>query len=56
VENILNSIDASGRSAPASTKNIGIDYNAGSGTPSISTAVANLKGRGWTITLNGVAQ
>ena len=56
VENILNSIDTSGQSAPASGKDITIDYNAGSGTPSISTAVTNLKGRGWTITLNGVAQ
>ena len=33
-----------------------IDYNASSGTPNIATAVTNLKGRGWTITLNGVAQ
>jgi hypothetical protein len=56
VENILNSIDTSGQSAPASGVNITISYNAGSGTPSISTAVTNLKGRGWTITLNGVAQ
>jgi hypothetical protein len=56
VENILNSIDTSGQSAPASGVDITIDYNAGSGTPSISTAVTNLKSRGWTITLNGVAQ
>ena len=56
VENILNSIDTSGRSAPASSVDITIDYNASSGTPNISTAVTNLKSRGWTITLNGVAQ
>ena len=56
VENILNSINASGRSAPTSGKDITISYNAGSGTPSISTAVTALKSRGWTITLNGVAQ
>jgi hypothetical protein len=56
VENILNSIDTSGQSAPASGVDITIDYNAGSGTPSIATAVTNLKSRGWTITLNGVAQ
>jgi hypothetical protein len=56
VENILNSIDTSGQSAPASGVDITIDYNAGSGTPNISTAVTNLKSRGWTITLNGVAQ
>ena len=56
VENILNSIDTSGQSAPASGVDITIDYNASSGTPSITTAVTNLKSRGWTITLNGVAQ
>jgi len=56
VENILNSIDTSGQSAPASGVDITIDYNAGSGTPNITTAVTNLKSRGWTITLNGVAQ
>jgi len=56
VENILNSIDTSGISAPASGVDITIDYDAGSGSPNIATAVTNLKGRGWTITLNGVAQ
>jgi hypothetical protein len=56
VENILNSIDTSGQSAPASGKDITIDYNAGTGTPSVATAITNLKSRGWTITLNGVAQ
>jgi hypothetical protein len=56
VENILNSIDTSGRSAPASGVDITISYNASSGTPNISTAVSNLKSRGWTITLNGVPQ
>ena len=56
VENILNSIDTSLQSAPASGVDITIDYNAASGTPNISTAVSNLKSRNWTITLNGVAQ
>ena len=56
VENILNSIDTSGQSAPASGVDITIDYDAGSGSPSVATAVTNLKGRNWTITLNGVAQ
>jgi len=56
VENILNSIDTSGQSAPASGVDITIDYNAASGTPNISTAVSNLIDRGWTITLNGVLQ
>jgi hypothetical protein len=56
VENILNSIDTSGQSAPASGVDITIDYDTGTGTPSVSTAVTNLKNRGWTISLNGVAQ
>jgi hypothetical protein len=56
VENILNSIDTSGQSAPASGVDITIDYNAGTGTPSVATAITNLKSRGWTITLNGVLQ
>ena len=56
VENILNSIDTSGQSAPASGVDITIDYDTGTGTPSIATAVTNLKSRGWTITLNNVAQ
>ena len=56
VENILNSIDTSGQSAPAGGVDITINYDTGTGTPSVSTAVTNLKSRGWTITLNGVAQ
>jgi hypothetical protein len=56
VENILNSIDTSGQSAPASGVDIAIDYNTGTGTPNITTAVTNLKNRGWTITLNGTLQ
>jgi len=57
VENILNSIATSGRSAPSSgNKEITIDYNASSGTPSISSAVSTLKSRGWIIVLNGVTQ
>jgi len=56
VENILNSIDTSGQSAPGSGKTITIDYDTGTGTPSVATAVTNLKSRGWAITLNGVAQ
>ena len=56
VENILNSIDTSLRSAPASGVDITIDYNAASGPLNISTAVNNLKSRNWTITLNGALQ
>jgi len=56
VENILNSIDTSGQSAPSTDPDITIDYNTGTGTPNISTAVTNLKNRNWTITLNGVLQ
>jgi len=52
VEHILNSIDTSGQSAPSSGTEITIDYNENSGAPNISTAVANLKSRGWTIKLN----
>ena len=58
VENILNSIATSGRS-PSDTgisATITIDYNASSGTPSISSAVSTLKSRGWIIVLNGVTQ
>jgi hypothetical protein len=56
VENILNSIDTSGQSAPGSGIEITIRYDTGTGTPSITTAVTNLKSRGWTIVLNGVLQ
>jgi hypothetical protein len=56
VENILNSIDTSGRNAPASGVDITISYNTATGVPDIATAVTNLKARGWTITLNGVEQ
>lgn len=58
VENILNSIATSGRSpsGSGSSATITIDYNASSGTPSISSAVSTLKSRGWIIVLNGVTQ
>jgi hypothetical protein len=56
VENILNSIDTSGQSAPVSGRRISIEYNASSGTPNITTAVTNLKARNWEILLNGVIQ
>jgi len=58
VENILNSIAASTgqQNAPGTNPVITINYNAGTGTPDITAAVANLQGRGWTITLNGVPQ
>jgi len=53
VENILNSIDTSGQSAPASGVDITIDYNASSGTPDITVPAINLISKGWTTTLNG---
>jgi hypothetical protein len=58
VENILNSIATSGVDAPASGPDITIDYDTGTGTPDISSAVTTLKAcsPAWTITLNGVAQ
>ena len=58
VENILDSIATSGVDAPASGPDITIDYDTGTGTPDISSAVTTLKAcsPAWTITLNGVAQ
>jgi len=53
VENIFNSLDASGRSAPATGTEITVTYSTATGTPNITTAVANLKSRGWTPRLNG---
>jgi len=55
VINILTSIDTSGVSAPASGVDITIDY-AGGDISAAATAITNLKGRGWTVTINGVAQ
>jgi len=55
VENILNSIDASGHSAPSSSKYITIDHDVAA-TPSAATAITNLKSRGWIVRLNGVTQ
>lgn len=58
VENILVSIATSGKSAPASGVDITIDYNAATGalTSATTTAITTLKSRGWTVTINGVAQ
>jgi hypothetical protein len=53
VENIFNSINTSGRVAPATGKEITVVYNTATGTPNITTAVTNLKSRGWTPRLNG---
>jgi hypothetical protein len=51
----LTSIDTSGVSAPASGVDITIDY-AGGDISAAATAITNLKARGWTVTINGVAQ
>jgi hypothetical protein len=58
VENILDSIATSGVDAPASGPDITIDYDDGTGTPDITSAVTTLKAcsPAWTITLNGVLQ
>jgi len=58
VENILNSIATSGVDAPASGPDITIDYDTGTGTPDITSAVTTLKAcsPAWTITLNGTPQ
>ena len=58
VENILTSIDTSGKSAPVTGVDITISYNAATGalTSPTATAITNLKSRGWTVTINGVLQ
>lgn len=59
VENILNSIDNSGQNAPSGSSSaveITIDYNTVSGIPNVSTAISNLKSKGWVIRLNGSVQ
>lgn len=58
VENILVSIATSGRSAPATGPDITIDYNVATGalTGATTSAITTLKSRGWTVTINGVAQ
>jgi hypothetical protein len=71
VVNILDSIAASGQSAPSGTatgnKEITIDYNTSTGHPygassvggvldPVPAAIATLKGNGWDVVLNGVSQ
>lgn len=60
VENILVSINASGRSAPSgsggSDKNLTVDYNASSGALSSAAeaAIVSLKAKNWVVRINGV--
>lgn len=62
VENILVSIDVSGRSAPSGVntndKRLDIDYNVATGVLSsaANTAIANLKSKGWKPFINNVEQ
>jgi len=61
VENILVSIDTSGKSAPEGTaaqREITVHYNIATGglTANTITAITNLKAKNWTITINGVLQ
>jgi len=58
VENILVSIDTSGTSAPAGNTEITIDYNVATGalTTPTTDAITSLKGKNWTIKINGVLQ
>jgi hypothetical protein len=58
VENILVSIDTSGVSAPATSTEITINYNVATGalTAPTTSAITSLKGKGWTIKINGVLQ
>jgi hypothetical protein len=54
MENILVSIDTSGANAPSTGVDITISSNGDSLTPATNTAITNLKGKGWTITIDGV--
>ena len=58
VENIYNSLSISPSSStpPASGTNITVDYNASTGTPDITISAIDLTAKGWTPTLNNVAQ
>ena len=58
VENILVSIDTSGTSAPATGTEITISYNVATGalTAPTTSAITSLKGKNWTIKINGVLQ
>ncbi len=56
VENILVSIDTSGANAPASGPEITIDTNGDTLTTATENAITSLKSKGWTITIDGVAQ
>jgi hypothetical protein len=58
VENILVSIDTSGQSAPATGTEITISYNVATGalTSPTTSAITSLKGKNWTIKINGVLQ
>ena len=58
VENILVSIDTSGTSAPAAGTEITISYNVATGalTAPTTSAITSLKGKNWTIKINGVFQ
>jgi hypothetical protein len=58
VENILVSIDTSGTSAPAGNTEITISYNVATGalTSPTTSAITSLKGKNWTIRINGVLQ
>jgi len=56
MENILTSIDTSGANAPASGVDITIDSNGDPLTAATTAAITSLKGKGWTITIDGVAQ
>lgn len=53
VDNILDSIDASGQSAPGTGPTIDIDYDVATGVPAYAT-LASLKGKGWVPTVNSV--
>jgi len=56
MENILVSIDTSGANAPSSGVNIDISSNGDTLTAATNSAITSLKGKGWNIVIDGVAQ
>ena len=56
VENILVSINTSGKSAPSTNPQITIDYNTATGSLGAATnaAIDSLSGKGWEVFINGV--
>jgi hypothetical protein len=54
MENILVSIDTSGRNAPGTGPRIEITSNGDTRTSATNTAITNLKAKGWVPRIDGV--